>query len=322
MTSSTTQTASVSPMLSWLRLFRAPNVFTAIADVAMGFFVAGRHLDPAGAWGLFVCLAAASALLYTAGMVLNDVFDYEVDNRERPFRPLPSGQISLPLARAIGLAMLAAGVALGALAGYAYPSPIRWRSGLVALLLAACILLYDGWLKRFAIGPIGMGLCRFFNVLLGMSAAADLADGWRLGFGPMHLLPAAGIGVYILGVTIFSRGEAGKSSAAVLATGTAVMVAGIALLGAASPYFGVAQIEPSMFCLLLAVLAFTIVRRCLMAIFDPTPAKVQTTVKNAIFSLVVLDAAVALAAGAPYHAVGILLLLIPMLVLGWWVYST
>ena len=70
-------------LLPYLQLFRAPNVFTAIADVAMGFLVVSRSLE---AWGEFLLLAVASAALYTAGMVLNDVFDFEVDQRQRPHR--------------------------------------------------------------------------------------------------------------------------------------------------------------------------------------------------------------------------------------------
>ena len=34
----------------------------------------------------------AMALFYTAGMILNDLLDYDVDLRERPERPLPSGR--------------------------------------------------------------------------------------------------------------------------------------------------------------------------------------------------------------------------------------
>lgn len=40
-------------------------------------------------------LIAASAALYLAGMVLNNVFDIELDRDEQPYRPLPSGRISL-----------------------------------------------------------------------------------------------------------------------------------------------------------------------------------------------------------------------------------
>jgi len=101
--------------LAWLRLMRLPNVFTAIADVAMGYlFVHGKFVDPAK----LACLIAASALLYTAGMVLNDVFDIEVDRKERPFRPLPSGRISLGVARTFGFTLLVLGVGCGWLAGF------------------------------------------------------------------------------------------------------------------------------------------------------------------------------------------------------------
>ncbi len=87
----------------YVQLLRLPNLFTAMADVAMGFlFVraswawnpAPINLRPIGAWVLAL-LALASALLYAAGVVLNDVFDLERDRRERPERPLPSGRVSL-----------------------------------------------------------------------------------------------------------------------------------------------------------------------------------------------------------------------------------
>jgi 4-hydroxybenzoate polyprenyltransferase len=99
-----------SGILPWLRLMRLPNVFTAIADVAMGYLFVHRTVENGA---VLACLVAASAALYTAGIVLNDVFDFEVDLRERPFRPLPAGQISLFTARALGFVLLALGLALG-----------------------------------------------------------------------------------------------------------------------------------------------------------------------------------------------------------------
>jgi hypothetical protein len=45
-------------------------------------------------------------------------------------------------------------------------------------------------------------------------------------------------------------------------------------------------------------------------------------VKSAIVSLIVLDAAVCFLMSGPYAALGVLLLLAPMLLLGRWVYST
>ena len=91
--------------LAYLQLFRLPNVFTAIADVLMGYLLVHRVLEPSDTFPLLL-LVLASSLIYTAGMVLNDVFDYQVDCQERPQRPLPSGRISLGRARLLGLLML------------------------------------------------------------------------------------------------------------------------------------------------------------------------------------------------------------------------
>ena len=78
---------------------RLPNVFTAMADIFMGFWLTHETLSPIG---VFLLLLASSSFLYTAGMVLNDIFDLEQDRRERPQRPLPSGRILRPNATVIG----------------------------------------------------------------------------------------------------------------------------------------------------------------------------------------------------------------------------
>ena len=109
------------PLQSYLELLRLPNVFTAIADVAMGFFfvqapwafsddgqhiaLADRPLDggPAG---------RGIRLALLGGMVLNDVFDIDLDREEQPYRPLPSGRISLSSARWLGWQLLTLGVML------------------------------------------------------------------------------------------------------------------------------------------------------------------------------------------------------------------
>lgn len=305
---------------------RIPNVFTAIADVLMGFLFVQHRFEPAAT---LVVLVATSCLLYTAGMVLNDLFDIEVDLRERPERPLPSGRISLGRARLVGFGMLAAGVVAGWTAGFVPTgtSAIAWRSGVVATSLAAGVLLYDGFLKKTPLGPLGMGCCRFLNVLLGMSAGAPTAgEALIVGYGPHHLAAAGGIGVYIVGVTLFARSEAEESSRVQLFCGFCVMAAGICLL-AAFPWFWPEPfpftLDPgTMWLLLLAMISVTIVRRCLTAVASPTPGMVQAAVKHCIFSLIFLDAAAGLQVSTPFHAIAILLLLLPTLALGRWVYST
>ena len=206
-----------SPLRAYLQLLRLPNVFTAVADVAMGYLVAGGGADN---WPLLAALGTASAALYLAGMVLNDVFDVELDATERPTRPIPSGRISLPAARQLGVALMLLGVVSGGiaavLAGQVWP-------GIVAVALAALILAYDGWLKPTLLAPLAMGGCRLLNVLLGMSTTC----------GPWHgyyLLIAGGVGVYIAGVTWLARTEAATSRRGHLLAATLVLLAGLALV--------------------------------------------------------------------------------------------
>jgi 4-hydroxybenzoate polyprenyltransferase len=300
---------------------RLPNVFTAIADVAMGYLLVERSIPSIAQ---FAALLGASASLYIAGMVLNDWFDVEIDRNERPFRPLPSGQISLPAAARLGFGLLLAGVALAWLAGI-WPdhAPIRWRSGAIGTSLAIMILAYNSWLKSTPFGPLGMGLCRFLNVLLGMSIGQAAENALFADYGPGQLLAAAGIGAYIIGVTWFARSEAGQSRTWQLLAAMLVMAAGVTLLGLMSLYVPlVNNLQPHIFAALLALLSFTILRRCAAAAYDPAPEKVQAAVKHSILSLIWFDAATAIVVAGAAYGVAIAALLLPALILGRWVYST
>lgn len=308
-------------LLPWLRLMRLPNVFTAIADAAMGFLFVRHEID---SLPLFACLATASASLYLAGMVLNDLFDFEIDARERPFRPLPSRQVSFFWATLLGINLLSLGLFLGWIAGLlpAAPDAMPWRSGLVATALTGCILAYDGYLKKTPLGPLAMGACRFFNILLAMSAGTPSPDGHFLGYGTGELLVAAGIGIYIVGVTWFSRSETDRSQRNILLAALVVMLCGVAIFGASLRFVPILRGSPQLYWLLLAALMFGVLRRGMVAAFDPVPQKVQSAVKLSILSLIWLDATMAVAISGPAAGVAIAALLIPALLLGRWVYST
>jgi 4-hydroxybenzoate polyprenyltransferase len=246
-----------------------------MADIAMGFLFVSGSCEPLGS---FFGLLLASSLLYTSGMVLNDVFDLSVDQRERPMRPLPSGQIAWGWARALGFAFLVGGLAVAVAVGYldARPEVIPWQSGAVAGVLAACVVGYDSILKKTFLGPLAMGACRFFNVLLGMSLAPQ--DAW--GFDATQISVAAGIGIYITGVTLFARTEATESKRGVLAFAILIMIAGFAAL-AYFPYASETgprlQLKSTMLWpATVAILGFTIVRRCLAAVVRPSPQFVQS----------------------------------------------
>jgi 4-hydroxybenzoate polyprenyltransferase len=302
-----------SSLVAWLQLLRLPNVFTAVADVVMGYLVANR--GELQSIGFLAGLAVVSILLYLSGMVLNDVFDAEVDARDRPNRPIPSARISLKAATAVGWGMLWAGLVLAWILSY---TANYWPPGVVATLLAACILLYDGALKRTRLAPLIMGECRMLNVLLGMSVMI-------VPWGKAEILIAIGIGVYIMGVTIFARTDARISTRTRLTSGLIVLLSGIALL-AAVPCLTVerpplAVIVPGWY-LLWAALALIIGRRCMMAVFEPSPKRVQTAVRNCVHSIIVLDAAVCVGYASPYWGFAVLSLLIPTMLLTLWLNAT
>src|SRR5438309_8565411 len=148
--------SSPSSLRAYAQLVRLPNVFTAWADICLGWLAALAAGVPATHWPTFVLLMCASASLYSAGMVWNDFFDLEQDQRERPFRPLPSGRITPRSAAWLGTALLVAGLSFAALAG-CFHADAPWRAFSVAGLLVATILLYDAWLKRTWMGPVAMG---------------------------------------------------------------------------------------------------------------------------------------------------------------------
>ncbi len=306
-----------SPVLAYLQLFRLPNAFTALADVAMGFLLTHdmQRFEPTPRTiGPLVLVAIASLLLYTAGMVLNDVYDAEIDARERPERPIPSGQIPLGRARWLGLEMLVFGVACGFLASFLVDDP---RPGLVALLLAGCVWFYDALAKRTPLGPVAMGGCRFLNALLGMSIAGIPWDGG-------NWMVALGLGVYIAGVTWFARTEARESSRLHLALATLVMGGGLLLL-AWFPAWTERILPPRNWIFFWSVIALLIGWRCLRAVAVPSPPHVQGAVKQCILSLIVLDAAVSFAAQGTtglVWALAVLMLLVPTMYLGRWIYST
>jgi 4-hydroxybenzoate polyprenyltransferase len=299
----------------YLALIRLPNVFTALADAAMGFLFVRELAGTMDAWILGVLLASSS-LLYVAGVVLNDVFDLKLDMRERPHRPLPSRRISLKAARRLGFGLLFAGAALGWIASFLIGNMLP---GAIASILAASIFIYDAGIKFTAIGPALMGACRMFNVLLGMSAAGGP-------LGNENWVVAGAVGLYIAGVTWFARTENTRSARVHLILATIVMMLGIGLLGSLPHWCErinpLLYAEPLRWWLLMLVLGILIGWRCLRAIFNPSPWQVKTSVAQCILSLIILDAAACYVVRDIYYSAAILVLIVPAMFLGKWIELT
>lgn len=307
----------MSQLRAYLQLCRFPAVFTALADIFLGFLLVHTTLRPAAE---FAWLLLASAGLYLAGMVLNDVFDRARDAAERPQRPIPSGRITPRQAVTLAALLIAGGLAAAWAAS-------TW-SLVVGLLLLLCILGYDGGLKQTPLGPLVMGLCRSLNVLLGTSSAAA----WFTQlFNPPQSYIAAALGVYIVGVTWFARNEAAESRRSQLVAAAVVInlgLAGLLLL----TYDPAARLmnwngggDEMMALILLAVIALTIDRRLTTACINPEPSRVQIAVKTMLLSLITLDAALIyfkLGPAGVIPAACVVALLVPAVLLGRWMAIT
>lgn len=299
--------------LAVAQLMRVANVFTAVADVWMGMILATGELPGLAAVGI----TATTCLLYSAGMVLNDVFDHAVDLQERPERPIPSGRISLRGAHLLGWLLLTAGIAAGWWTSVAIGN---FLPGFMTTLLALLILAYDGGLKKSLAGPAVMALCRVANVLLGMSLAAWWGESGIVFDAP--LIPPLAIGLYVFSVTWFARNEAGKSPRWLLVL--SIMGIGASLgFCAAMPWIELPgtpllQVKPEGWLLLWGVVAALVLRRLVSAVIQPRPQFVQRAVGHAILSLIFIDAALVLGYGGTYWGLMIIALLAPATLLAQW----
>jgi 4-hydroxybenzoate polyprenyltransferase len=275
-----------SAIRPYLQLMRPPNLLTAAADILAGFAAAALANVGALPW-----LLLATTGLYGGGVVLNDVFDAQLDARERPERPIPAGRVTVRDGALLGAVLLAAG------AGAAFlPSPV---SGLLALLIVACVVLYNAWGKHQPVfGPINMGACRGLNLLLGVSAApALLGQRWFLALIPLG---------YIAAITAVSNGEVhgGRRGTGRLALGlvSAVLLALLAL--AWTPGFAWLPLLP-----FLALFAWRVLPPFWRAARDPQPGPIRAAVKAGVLSLIVLDAAIAAGYAGPLYGAVVLALL-------------
>ena len=315
-------------MLPWLKLIRLPNLPTAVANVLAAFLLVNQSWS---AWPQLLLLIIASMSLYSAGMVLNDVFDVDRDRAERPNRPIPSGQISLTAARNFGLILLSLGIFAAILAGVITGNAAAiFKCGTVAGLLAVCIWLYDGPLKRTPMAPWIMGACRSLNIMLGGATASSIQAGSTLAGFPIILWTVAfAIGLVITGITLLARNEAAQQQSRLrIILSSLVIVGGLATL-AAGPTLCQSNLVLSNMALkvypfMVAIISVTIVRRLIVCAVQSDGRSVKLAVIASLRSLIILDAAVCFLARPDelIFALAVLVLLLPVLILSDWMYAT
>ena len=278
----------MSKIRAFAELTRPANVVTALSDIMAGLaivgFVFGR-LDYQFYPALF--LGISSMCLYAGGVVFNDVFDHELDSIERPERALPSGRIKRSEAIFGGILLLSLGIFLA-----------FWQSrlsGIVAIFITLFALFYDWKGKHMRIfGPINMGLCRAFNLLLGMSVYE---------LGVLEHFPVIAIPlIYIAAITLVSRGEVHGGKAITL-----YFAGFLFLVVHASQLFFAEKIE---FALVFVLAHFILIfRKLRIAIENPVGKNIGLTVKTGVLTLILMNAAWVASSGQWIVALFVLALL-------------
>lgn len=295
---------------AWARLVRIPNVFTVVADVSAAHLLLAHGGE---AWPRWLCVVVAGVCLYWSGMIFNDLWDIDQDRSERPGRPLPSGHITMAAARRAGVVLMVLGIGFATISGLIPVSGMspNYRPLVVSLVLAVAILLYDGPLKRTAMAPAVMGLCRMLSFLLGASTVSVSEPTF-----PVYVWAAAlGFGVYVMGVTLVARREAGESLPSQIAVGLVVLMAGLVLLAWAPQ---LAPLDAGMryqgdwrFSVLIGMLGVTVVVRIVRLLGDVEPRAVQMAVKTALLTLIPLAASYALLGAGTLYGLGVFFLIVP-----------
>lgn len=295
----------MNKLLGYLRLMRPANVVTAVADVLAGIAIAGYFIQLAPGsigWGnlqtlpiFLLCLSTMG--LYSGGIILNDVFDAELDAKERPERPIPSGLVSKKAATIFGGICFFIGIFSAGL----YHSSSQY----LAAAIMVCCLVYNKFLKHSAIfGPVNMGLCRGLNLLLGISIIpSEIQHWWFLAIAPI---------IYIAAITMISRGEVHGGSKKTLYFAVLLYLVVISAILTAAQLQG--NLLPSL--IFLVPFALMIFTPLWIAVQEPTGKHIGKAVKSGVIALILMNAAWAAAFGVLPVALFIVILLPVSILLG------
>jgi 4-hydroxybenzoate polyprenyltransferase len=258
---------------AFLELTRPANVITALTDILAGMAIVGFTFG----WKnyqisslTFLCMS--SMCLYAGGVVFNDIFDRNLDAIERPERALPSGRIGLKQAILGGILLLILGITLAFLQSR--------LSGIIASFIVVLVILYDKFSKHNAFfGPFNMGLCRAFNLMLGMSVyELEIIE-----FGELLVVPL----IYIFAITLVSRGEVHGSRPWPL------WIAGILFISVQLAQLNFALEHDKLVFILpfIGFHAYLLYVPLFKAIKHPIGPNIGKTVKAGVLSLIIMNAA-------------------------------
>jgi UbiA prenyltransferase family len=150
----------------YLILVRLPNLFTLPSNILVGFVIVSALTQTT--YVQVLLLVTISILHYCVGIILNDLCDFNIDKKERPYRPLPSGKISRKIAIALVTIFSFLALTLSLIVGI--PTLV------ISSILFAIIFGYDKYLKNTWAGAFTIASARVMNIMLGVSVNINSAS--------------------------------------------------------------------------------------------------------------------------------------------------
>lgn len=155
---------------AFIKMIRLPNLFfIVLTQILFHITILDALLHPLGTWPIldgwyFIFLVVASVLIAAAGYIINDYFDINIDQVNKPKGNVVDTEISRRWAMALHFVFSGVGLLLSAY--------IAWRTGLWYIIIGNffCVLLlfaYSVSLKRkLLIGNIVISLLTAWVILI------------------------------------------------------------------------------------------------------------------------------------------------------------
>lgn len=292
----------------YLFLIRLPNLFTLPSNILVGFAIASALTLTFTSFVQVLLLVTISIFLYCVGLVLNDLFDYNIDKKERPDRPLASGKISRKVA--IVLVTIFSVIALSLSLLVSVPT-----FG-ISLVLIALIFGYDKYLKNTQAGPFTIAAARVMNVMLGTSVSFNNIDSFPQFVILVFVLTITFVYVSLIG--FISKYEVQGFSENIKLYLIPVIIAGIISSIMLFTFIGFFKYES----LIILALFLFIMTKAVYRIQKKDSIGIQQCIQKMIMSIIVLDSTYLSGIRGVEVGLAVLLLIAPLLILSRKMYMT
>jgi 4-hydroxybenzoate polyprenyltransferase len=255
----------------------------------------------------------SSALLYLSGIVFNDYFDIEVDRKERPSRPLPSGKVTKQKALIIAAASMitANGLAFS----------VSATSLIITIILSATVIGYDYRLKNTVVGPMTMGSARVLNLLLGASPALLAGMFLHNNFLLVRILiVGTSVFLYVFAISMLSRMETGTIRSIQTVIGPFLIIFAVIAIIVFGSFSMIFQIDLVFSLILFSGVMIITFKRTIFQ--DFSSVGIQRAIKTMVLSIIVLDSVFVSGTAGLYYGLATLIFLIPSMILARKLYVT